>query len=84
MHNFVVHSNESACRKIGRLGLDQVPCASFNNDYIQDDVILLWWKTWIFLVINLLISLFGIGSFLGGDITGNFIFLFFLGILFLE
>ena len=24
MHNFVVHSNESACRKIGRLGLDQV------------------------------------------------------------
>ena len=24
MYNFVVHSNESACRKSGRLGLDQV------------------------------------------------------------
>ena len=24
MHNFEVHSNESACRKIGRLGLEQV------------------------------------------------------------
>ena len=24
MHNFVVHSNESACRKSGRLGLEQV------------------------------------------------------------
>ena len=24
MHNFVVHSNESACNKSGRLGLDQV------------------------------------------------------------
>ena len=24
MHNFVVHSNESECRKGGRLGLDQV------------------------------------------------------------
>ena len=24
MHNFVVHSNEDACRKSGRLGLDQV------------------------------------------------------------
>ena len=24
MHNFVVHSNESACRKCGRLGLEQV------------------------------------------------------------
>ena len=24
MHNFVVHSNESACRKSGALGLDQV------------------------------------------------------------
>ena len=24
MYNFVVHSNESACRKGGRLGLDQV------------------------------------------------------------
>ena len=26
MHNFVVHSNESACRIIERLGLDQVHC----------------------------------------------------------
>ena len=24
MHNFVVHSNESACRKSGRLGMEQV------------------------------------------------------------
>ena len=24
MHNIIVHSNESACRKIGRLGLEQV------------------------------------------------------------
>ena len=24
MHNFLVHSNEIACRKRGRLGLDQV------------------------------------------------------------
>ena len=24
MHNFIVHSNESVCRKSGRLGLDQV------------------------------------------------------------
>ena len=24
MHNFVVHSNESACRKSERLGLEQV------------------------------------------------------------
>ena len=24
MHSFEVHSNESACRKSGRLGLDQV------------------------------------------------------------
>ena len=24
MHNFVLHSNESACRKSGRLGLEQV------------------------------------------------------------
>ena len=24
MHNFVLHSNESACGKSGRLGLDQV------------------------------------------------------------
>ena len=24
MHSFVVHSNESACRKSGRLGLEQV------------------------------------------------------------
>ena len=24
MHNFVVHSNESACRKSGRLRLEQV------------------------------------------------------------
>ena len=24
MHSFEVHSNESACRKIGRLGLEQV------------------------------------------------------------
>ena len=24
MHNFEVHSNESACRKSGHLGLDQV------------------------------------------------------------
>ena len=24
MHNSVVHSNESACRKSGRLGLEQV------------------------------------------------------------
>ena len=24
MHNFVLRSNESACRKIGRLGMEQV------------------------------------------------------------
>ena len=24
MHDFVVHSDESACRKSGRLGMDQV------------------------------------------------------------
>ena len=24
MHNFLVHSNESACRKSGRLGMEQV------------------------------------------------------------
>ena len=28
MHNFVVHSNESACRKSGRLGLEQVWCTA--------------------------------------------------------
>ena len=26
MHSFEVHSNESACRKSGGLGLDQVRC----------------------------------------------------------
>ena len=26
MHSFEVHSNESACRKSGRLGLEQVHC----------------------------------------------------------
>ena len=26
MHSFDVHSNESACRKSGRLGLEQVMC----------------------------------------------------------
>ena len=28
MHSFEVHSNESACRKSGRLGLEQVECTS--------------------------------------------------------
>ena len=28
MHSFEVHSNESACRKSGRLGLEQVTRAS--------------------------------------------------------
>ena len=29
MHNFVVHSNESMCRKSGRLGMEQVRCYLF-------------------------------------------------------
>ena len=30
MHNFVVHSNESACEKSGRLGLHRVFCLAEN------------------------------------------------------
>ena len=35
MHSFEVHSNKSACRKRGRLGLDQVFCQAqlCTNDY---------------------------------------------------
>ena len=38
MHNFVVHSNESACRKSGRLGLDQV---YFNFCSMREFIVLL-------------------------------------------
>ena len=31
MHSFEVHSNESACRKSGRLGLEQVYYQPFNR-----------------------------------------------------
>ena len=32
MHNFVVHSNESACRKIGCLGIEQIWSAAGMTD----------------------------------------------------
>ena len=34
MHSFEVHSNESACRKSGRLGLEQVYTIIFGLLYI--------------------------------------------------
>ena len=35
MYNVLVHSNESACRKSGRLGLDQV----LNYNDIEDNLL---------------------------------------------
>ena len=32
MHSFEAHSNESTCRKSGRLGLEQVPYDHFSID----------------------------------------------------
>ena len=37
MHSFEVHSNESACRKSGRLGLDQV-LTEIAYDRIKDEI----------------------------------------------
>ena len=39
MHSFELHSNESACRKVGRLGLEKVTyyllhCVGFRGEYI--------------------------------------------------
>ena len=36
MHSFEVHSDESACRKIGRLGLEQVCCCGRIQLWIVD------------------------------------------------
>ena len=38
MHNFVVHSNESMCRKMWRLGLDQVTRYDAIKVSSEDDV----------------------------------------------
>ena len=35
MQKFTVHSNESACRKSGRLGLDQVNSSMSSRDYFS-------------------------------------------------
>ena len=35
MRNFIVHSNESARRKSGRLGLEQVHCKIYLITYIS-------------------------------------------------
>ena len=67
MHNFVVHSNESACRKSGFLGLDQV----FNNSFIVPffGCLFNWWHFtlsqfsmgffhwWSFMLLNAFIQL---------------------------
>ena len=37
MHNFVVHSNESGCRKNGRLGLEQVLNDALNKHLVGDN-----------------------------------------------
>ena len=39
MHNFVVHSNESACRKSGRLGLEQVTKTSHRDKKVATTII---------------------------------------------
>ena len=38
MHSFEVHSNESACRKSGRLGLEQVHDAGRNEDPVCNNI----------------------------------------------
>ena len=43
MHSFEVHSNESACRKSGRLGMEQVTC-------IQDHLSFFLWFLGLFLI----------------------------------
>ena len=43
----------------------------------------MWWKALIFQSSKVFLSWFGTGSFLGGDIASDFIFLFFLGMRFL-
>ena len=35
MHRFVMHTNESACRKSGRLGMDHV--CKINLNYVDED-----------------------------------------------
>ena len=37
MYNFVVHSNESGCRKNGRLGLEQVLNDALNKHLVGDN-----------------------------------------------
>ena len=44
MHNFIVHSNESVCRKGGRFGLKQVVYYFFDYDNDNGGFIILFGK----------------------------------------
>ena len=39
MHSFEVHSNESACRKSGRLGLEQIIKHTNYQQYIEEKML---------------------------------------------
>ena len=39
MHSFEVHSNESACRKNGCLGMEQVQRGNTNFDYLYAQIV---------------------------------------------
>ena len=39
MHSFEVHSNESACRKSGRLGLEHVKGGEIVWNFVKDHII---------------------------------------------